>query len=143
MSKYNRNITPAHNDVYVFQKPVKTVGKYYPVGHIMKGSDYNDPTKMRRGKIKVSEGRVVFFPKIWGEAKSDNPNHDRAQRLQAKLGISTLVTSIVRAQTDTTHIISEPEIKIEAVPRPASTPTRKTNAKKAAVTKKSTIQKEA
>lgn len=144
MSRNTRNVTPASNDVYVFQRPVKSLGQYYPVGTILRGSDYNDPTKIRRGRMKVSEGKVVFFPKNWGGTVDTDPNILRAKRLQAKLGISNLAADIkTKLTTNAFGVKIEEEPKIEVVPRPSSSATRKKSSKKAVVTKKVTIEKEA
>lgn len=73
------------------KKNVKSVGNYYPIGTVMKAVDYHDETKMRRGKVKVSEGLVVLFK------EGDPKNTEKATQLEKRLEMTGLADAIAAA----------------------------------------------
>lgn len=73
---------------YVCKRNVKTVGLYYPIGTILTDEEFNDCSKMRRGKIKVSEGKIAAI-------NASDLNWDKkAQALEARLGINGIAQKI-------------------------------------------------
>lgn len=105
--------------IYAVKRYIKSVGILYTPGTLISEQDFWDPSKLRLGKVKVSEGFLIPF------RENDKDVVAKAQSLEAQLGMEGLADRILEKLFAETPVEVPQEQNQEVKPTPATKPTEK------------------